>query len=247
MSTLPPAYGIIPARYASSRFPGKPLVTIHGRPMFWHVYTRARRCPALAGVWLATDDERILAAAKDLDVPAVPTSPDHPSGSDRVREAADLLRLPEECVIVNIQGDEPALDPAVLASLLPPFSDPAVQVATLARPISAEEAARPDVVKVVVDAFGRALYFSRAPIPYPAEGQAPAHLGHVGLYAYRRAALARFTELPQGRLERLEKLEQLRLLENGIALTVVPCTHACHGVDRPEDVAAVAALMTETM
>lgn len=245
MSTLPPAYGIIPARYASTRFPGKPLVLIHGRPMFWHVYDRARRCPALKGVWLATDDARILEAARALDVPAVATAPEHPSGSDRVREAADLLRLPEDCVIVNIQGDEPALDPDMLALLLPPFSDPAVQVTTLARPIGPDEAARPDVVKVVVDAYGRALYFSRAPIPYAAGGQAPDHLGHVGLYAYRRATLARFTGLPQGRLERLERLEQLRLLENGIPLAVVPCSHACHGVDRPEDVAAVAALMTE--
>lgn len=248
MSGLPVCYGIIPARYGSSRFPGKPLTSIHGAPMFWHVYERARRCPLLARVVLATDDERILNEAKRLGAEALMTDPAHASGTDRVCEAAQLLGLPDEAVVLNVQGDEPALAPEMLTELASAFADPRVQVATLARvPDPDEDLSSPDRVKVVRAANGDALYFSRADIPYDAarNAQRP-RLAHVGLYGFRLPALRRFTSLPPSTLERAEKLEQLRLLENGIPIRVVLTTRRSHGVDRPEDVAVVSPLVLET-
>lgn len=241
---LPEAHGIIPARYASTRFPGKPMVMLKGRPMFWHVWDRARRCPDLSSVTLATDDERIRDAALDLDVPVIMTDPGHRSGTDRAYEAARLLGLSPDAVVVNIQGDEPALDPAALTELLSAFADPGVQAATLAHPLDPSDLARPDKVKVVRAASGDALYFSRAPIPYSRDGErhAPA-LGHVGLYAFSMGTLERFVSLPPSSLERTEKLEQLRLLENGIPLRVVLTGRAFPGVDHVEDVARVLPLL----
>ncbi len=244
-NTLPPCYGIIPARYASTRFPGKPLVDILGKPMFRHVFERASRCPALKQVVLATDDERIVAAAREHGVPVVMTAAAHASGTDRVNEAAALLGVPDDAVVVNVQGDEPALDPAMISQLVAPFADPAVACATLAHPIGPERAAHPDQVKVVFTAAGDALYFSRAAIPHPRGADGAGFYGHIGMYAYRRRTLARFTALPQGRLERRESLEQLRLLENGIPIRVVLTEQGTRGVDRPEDVAAVAAMLAE--
>lgn len=244
-NTLPPCYGIIPARYASTRFPGKPLVDILGKPMFRHVFERASRCPELVRVALATDDDRIAAAAREHGVPVVMTRGDHASGTDRVNEAAQLLGVPGDAVVVNIQGDEPALDPGMITRLVAPFADPAVECATLAYPIDTDRAAHPDQVKVVFTACGDALYFSRAAIPHHRGEHGAGHYGHIGLYAYRRRTLARFTALPQGALERRESLEQLRLLENGIAIRVVLTEQGTRGVDRPEDVAAVAAMLAE--
>jgi len=261
MTASPTCYGIIPARYASSRFPGKPLADIAGMPMFWHVYHRAARCPEFARVVLATDDERIAEAARKLDVPFVMTRPDHESGTDRVYEAACQLggdaALPDDAVVVNIQGDEPALDPRMLSQLVAPFAAGAgsdqVRVTTLAMAIDAAEAASPDRVKVVTAANGDALYFSRAAIPFARDGGAhtgengegPGYLGHVGLYAFRLEALRAFTQLPPSRLERRERLEQLRLLENGIPIRVVPTTYRTHGVDRPEDIGIIINLLGE--
>jgi 3-deoxy-manno-octulosonate cytidylyltransferase (CMP-KDO synthetase) len=244
--SIPPCIGIIPARWASSRFPGKPLANILGKPMFLHVYERAQACPFLRDVVLATDDERILHAAKSLNVPVVMTRNDHVSGTDRIHEAACLLGVGEEEVVVNIQGDEPALDPEILTELLEPFEDQNVHIATPARQITPEEAARPDVVKVVVAENGNALYFSRAPIPFGGDPTLPegqGFLGHIGLYAYRLPALRRFTELPPSPLEQREKLEQLRLLENGISIRVVRTSRRCHGVDRPEDIDSIIELV----
>lgn len=240
----PRCHGIIPARFASTRFPGKPLTDILGKPMIWHVYQRARACPKLCGVTLATDDQRILEAARKLDIPAAMTRDDHPSGTDRVLEAAERLGVAEDDVVVNIQGDEPALCPDLLTLLLSPFDDPAVQVSTLARPLSPEEARSPDVVKVVTDAQGQALYFSRALIPYPREGTGD-FLGHIGLYAFRMRTLRAFVGLGPGKLEQIEKLEQLRLLESGIPIRVLRTEHRTHGVDRPEDVPRVCNLLRE--
>lgn len=231
-----PVHGIIPARYASTRFPGKPLADIKGKPMFWHVWRRASLCPELASVTLATDDERIASAAASLGVPWVMTDPELPSGSDRVHQAAGLLGLPGDAVLINIQGDEPALDPMVLGELARAFGDPAVRVATLAHRISAEQAASPDRVKVVMAASGDALYFSRAPIPFPRDGGEEAeYWGHIGLYAFRREALALFTALPPSGLEQREKLEQLRLLENGVGIRVIKTDKHSIGVDNPQD------------
>lgn len=236
-------YGIIPARYASTRLPGKPLADICGKPMIWHVATRAMRSAALRGVWIATDDERVAEAARALELPCVMTAAEHPSGTDRVREAAVRLELPPDAVIVNIQGDEPLLEPAMLDELLAPFADEAVQCATLATPLDpvteAELIASPNQVKVVTNPAGDALYFSRAPIPYPRDGAVPQYLGHVGIYAFRRHVLERMSELPSSPLELLEKLEQLRLLENGIPMRVVTTAYRTCGVDTPEDLEAV--------
>lgn len=240
------AYGIIPARYASTRFPGKPLADILGKPMFWHVWERAKNCPAIHGVTLATDDERILEEARRLNVPAVMTRADHASGTDRVYEAAGKLDIPDNAIVVNIQGDEPALDPEALNSLIRTFDTPEVVAATLAHTISAEEALRPDKVKVVLAANGDALYFSRSPIPYVREGHARPYLGHIGLYAFRMGTLRQFVSLAPSKLELTEKLEQLRLLENGIPLRVVLVENGARGVDTPEDLKEVLRILEKS-
>jgi len=241
-------HGIIPARYASVRFPGKPLADIAGKPMIWHVYERARRCAALQSVTLATDDARISRAAEQLGLACVLTRPDHPSGTDRVHEAARLLGIADEAVVVNIQGDEPLLDPGLLDALIEPFAEEAVQVSTPAMEVDAERALSPNQVKVVTAANGDALYFSRALIPHARdEGlDRPAYLGHIGLYAFRMRTLARFVELPPSRLEELEKLEQLRLVENGIPIRVVRVERHSPGVDTPEDLQRVIRFLSET-
>jgi 3-deoxy-manno-octulosonate cytidylyltransferase (CMP-KDO synthetase) len=249
MHNIPACHGIIPARYGSTRFPGKALADIEGKPMFWHVWSRAAQCPDLCSVTLATDDLRIARAAGALGVPVLMTSAAHQSGTDRVFEAASILNLPDDSVIVNIQGDEPALQPHLLGELVRPFfaADGAkVRVSTLARPISAAEAALPDRVKVVRDAAGNALYFSRSPIPYSRDGKAAFdYLVHIGLYAFRYEALRLFTLLGASFLERTEKLEQLRLLENGIPIRVELTAGRSLGVDSPEDLAEVKRVLQE--
>jgi 3-deoxy-manno-octulosonate cytidylyltransferase (CMP-KDO synthetase) len=245
MTAFPTCHGIIPARYDSQRFPGKPLADIHGRPMIWHVFERARRCRILATVVLATDDVRIQSAAQKFDIPVVMTRGDHPSGTDRVLEAAQKLNLAADAVVVNIQGDEPALDPAMLTELVQPFREPEIQVATLARKISAEQARNPDLVKVVFATEGRALYFSRSPIPYHRQLENSSYYGHIGIYAFRMPALQNFVALPRGRLEVTEKLEQLRLLENGIPIHIVVTEHQSIGVDRPDDIETASRIIIE--
>lgn len=212
--------------------------------MFWHVYTRA--CQSLPEVWLATDDARVAEAAEAWKVPCVMTSPQHPSGSDRVEEAARLLHLPDDSIIVNIQGDEPLLEPAMLTELLQPFAYPEVCVATLARPLGnldnseiLAQAASPNMVKVVMAANGDALYFSRSLIPFSRDGGPAPVAAHIGLYAFRRPTLRQFTALAPTPLEQVEKLEQLRLLEHSIPIRVRLTQHHCVGVDTPEDLALV--------
>jgi 3-deoxy-manno-octulosonate cytidylyltransferase (CMP-KDO synthetase) len=214
------------------------LVDILGKPMFYRVYERAISCPTLQNVWLATDDERIYSAAEQLSVPVVMTDPDHPSGSDRIMEAAKRLQLEDESVIVNIQGDEPAIEPQMLNDLVEPFNGSAIQVTTLARIINHKEAENPDRVKVVRSTQGFALYFSRSKIPHirDAERGDADFLLHIGIYAYRLTALKAFTSLSQSPLEKIEKLEQLRFLEAGIPIYVVMTDYVGFGVDRPEDV-----------
>ncbi len=226
---------IIPARFGSTRFPGKPLALIQGKPMFWHVYSRACLCPDLQSVYLATDDQRILQEAEKLNVPALLTSSEHASGTDRVLEAAQALGLGQNTVVLNIQGDEPALEPEMLSQLLLPFQKDQVQVSTLARSISANQALDPNQVKVVCNHQGQALYFSRAAIPYNA-GNEEHYLGHIGLYAYQMQTLHEFSRLGPSILERTEKLEQLRLLQAGIPVRVVITKHLSYGVDRPQDI-----------
>ena len=218
---------IIPARFHSTRLPGKALALLGGRPMVCHVAERTRRARGLERVIVATDDARIAQAIAAAGVEAVLTRADHPSGTDRLAEVARSL---EAAVIVNVQGDLPLLDPAMVESLVARMAaEPALPMATLVAALRDEAEWRsPHVVKAVVGADGRALYFSRSPIPFDRDGcRAPGEpLGwrHVGMYAYRRDVLLRLAALPPSPLEQREQLEQLRALENGIAIGVVEWT-----------------------
>ena len=241
-------WGIIPARYASARFPGKPLAPILGKPMFRWVYEQASRCPDFNRILLATDSERIAAEARACNINFEMTRIDHPSGTDRILEAAVKANVPETAVIVNIQGDEPALHPDMLCELIRPFSsDPEVQVTTLIREEQRPANPSPDQVWVTTDRNGNALYFSRAGIPMDfADDGAPCYR-HIGLYAYRLPVLRDFVAAGPGRLEKIEKLEQLRLLENGIPIRTVRTRHRSHGVDRPADVKTVERLLQQRL
>lgn len=231
---------VIPARYASTRFPGKPLALLGGKPMVQWVYERARGAPGLSEVIVATDDERIAAAVASFGGRFQMTSPDHPSGTDRVAEVA--RHFPSAEVVINIQGDEPFVRVEQLAALAAAFHESEVQIATLRRPIQREDDLfNPNVVKVVTDQRGRALLFSRECIPH-LRGQAReewlaagAHYQHLGLYAYRREVLSRLTELPLGQLEQWEALEQLRWLEAGYHIYVGTTDTASLGIDTRED------------
>ncbi len=233
--------GVIPSRYASSRFPGKALADICGKPMVQHVVERASRARRLDEVLVATDDRRILEVVNGFGGKACLTSPAHPSGTDRIAEIVQGLPCD---LVVNIQGDEPLLDPAVIDSAVEPLlTDATIAMGTLACPLSVADAADPSNVKVVMDRAGFALYFSRAPIPYLRDGHPPGrgspYLLHVGLYVYRRDTLLRLAALPPTLLEERERLEQLRALEHGIRIRVVRTEHRSIGVDTPEDLARV--------
>ncbi|MBF0224145.1 MAG: 3-deoxy-manno-octulosonate cytidylyltransferase [Desulfobacterales bacterium] len=243
MNLTPEIYGIIPARYASTRFEGKPLADILGKPMFWHVYHCSSQCKDIKKIILATDDERIFDAANKFSVPVVMTKKEHPSGTDRILEAAEILKLPLSSVIINIQGDEPALNPEMLNQLISPFKNEETKVSTLARKISKNEAENPNLVKVVFSKSGKALYFSRSMIPFYRESEGNNFYGHIGLYAFRMEYLKKFTELGESSLEKAEKLEQLRLLENDIPITVVITSHISIGVDKPEDLIKVTKIL----
>ena len=234
--------GIIPARYDSKRLPGKPLALIQDRPMIQHVYERAARAASLQRLVVATDDSRIQQAVAGFDGEVLMTSGDHQSGTDRVAEAARQLMLSDHAIVVNIQGDEPLLQTEMIDSLVDTLKAKAdVDMATLAHPgTDNDHFYDPAVVKVVLDAEGRALYFSRAPIPSLSEASsAPQYYKHLGLYGYRNGFLQEFTTLPPGVLERQEKLEQLRALEHGFSISVVITPHDSISVDTPEDLALV--------
>jgi len=241
---------VIPARFASTRLPGKPLADIAGQPMVVRVAAAARRA-GNDGVWVATDDERIAAAVARHGVDAVMTRADHPSGTDRIAEVADRLGWADADIVVNVQGDEPLIDPAVVNAVADALRDDAgAAVATAAHPLKdAGDFFNPNVVKVVCDARGRALYFSRAPIPWDRDRFAAgrdalaADLGalrHIGLYAYRAGFLRRFGQLEAAPHERSESLEQLRALWHGYPIRVVTLDHPpAPGVDTDEDLARV--------
>jgi 3-deoxy-manno-octulosonate cytidylyltransferase (CMP-KDO synthetase) len=231
---------VIPARYASQRLPGKLLLRQTGKYLVQHVYEQACRSRRAGQVLVATDDPRIAAAVKNFGGQAVLTRRDHPSGSDRVAEVAQTL---DADVVVNLQGDEPLVDPSAL-DLLPELleHDPGADVATLAVPItSAAQWRDPSCVKVVCDVAGRALYFSRSPVPFVRDGEPdfaarpPCFLQHLGLYAYRRAFLLQLARVPPHPLERLENLEQLRVLALGQRIRVGVVAHAGRGVDTLND------------
>lgn len=231
---------VIPARYGSTRFPGKALAAIAGKPMVQHVFERARGAQRVSRVVIATDDERILQAVAGFGGEAMMTRGDHRSGTERVAEVAAHM---EAEVYVNVQGDEPLVEPAAIDALVAAMDEESVSVATLCTPITEPgDIMDPNVVKVVTDFEGNALYFSRAPVPWVRdEKQAVGmqHRKHLGLYAYRRAALLEFPTLPPGELEKLEQLEQLRLLENGYKIRVVETEFDSIGVDVPADAARV--------
>lgn len=233
---------IIPARWSSTRFPGKPLVRLAGRPLVVHVLEACRRSGAFSEVRVATDDERIAAVVSDAGGLVERTRPDHPSGTDRVAEVAARLGPTAE-VLVNIQGDEPLVHPEALRALAAAFDDPAVEMATLVRPLRDEERSNPNVVKAVLDLASDALYFTRADVPFSRDGAAVRRWAHQGLYGYRRPTLLRLATLAPTPLERAESLEQLRALESGIRIRCVPTPHASIGVDTPEDLERAEALL----
>ena len=231
--------GVIPARLASTRLPRKVLREIAGRPMIAHVWERARRSKHLDDLVVATDAEEVLAACRTLDIPCEMTSPEHRSGTDRVWEVAQRRAAD---VYVNIQGDEPLITPGHIERLVRPFNERGdAQVTTLAIRATAEEISNPNTVKVVFDAAGRALYFSRHPIPYDRNGIAPVRYKHIGMYAFTREALEAFHRLAPSPLSTAEDLEQLRLLEHGLGIIVTETDEPTIGVDTEEDLRAVTA------
>lgn len=235
---------MIPARYASQRFPGKALALLAGKSMLQHVFERASQSRYLSQLLIATDDDRIAAEARRFGAPVRMTRADHPSGTDR---AAEVAASSDAAVVVNIQGDEPLIDPAAIdAAVLTLLDDPDVPMGTLKTRITVmEEVLNPNVVKVVTSHAGRAIYFSRLPIPYYREGPA-VYDKHVGLYAYRREFLLQYSDLRVGPLERAERLEQLRALENGYEIRVAETEYESFGVDTPEDLERVSALFSAT-
>jgi 3-deoxy-manno-octulosonate cytidylyltransferase (CMP-KDO synthetase) len=238
----PPAtvLGVIPARLASTRLARKVLRIIAGRPMLAWVYEAASTCPQLDRVVIATDSDEVAELCRQNNWPVQLTSPNLPSGTDRVHAVAQQIHAD---IYVNIQGDEPLLRPDHLTALLRPFAQPHVEVSTLKVLCTTENIASPNAVKVVTAADGRALYFSRATIPYDRDGIAPQYWKHIGLYAYRKAALERFPTLPPSILEQTERLEQLRFLENSIHIHVEPTPFDTIGVDTEEDLHRVEALL----
>jgi 3-deoxy-manno-octulosonate cytidylyltransferase (CMP-KDO synthetase) len=234
------AIAVIPARLASTRLPRKMLREIAGKPLVGVVYEAVRSSPLLAEVRIATDSEEIMAVCRKHGWNAQMTSSTHRSGTERVHEVSG--REPAE-VYINVQGDEPLTHPEHIASLLQVMENPAAQVGTLMTPAAAVDIANPNAVKVVTDLSGRALYFSRATIPFDRDGARPAYFKHLGLYAYRKTALDRFVKLPESTLERSERLEQLRFLENGIAIYVGETPHDSVGVDTEEDLQRVIAIL----
>lgn len=254
---------VIPARYASTRLPGKPLARIAGKPMILHVVERACSIPALNDVVVATDDERILECVQHAGYKAVLTAYIHPSGTDRVAEAARILRLAADDIVVNIQGDQPFLHGEAVTGMMELLVvDNTLHMTTAACPMSLEDVGNPNKVKVVVDRRGRALYFSRSVIPFDRDGQAHVlctinrpdaaallqghgYLRHLGLYAFRMGFLQEFVRLGPSFLEQMECLEQLRALENGYAIGVVKVKDAPLEIDTPEDLQAANRMMAE--
>jgi 3-deoxy-D-manno-octulosonate cytidylyltransferase len=225
---------IIPARWGSTRFPGKVLSDVYGRPLIHRIVSVCRASREVDEVYVATDDRRVFSAAEEAGARAVMTSRRLRSGSDRVAAVAGRVNAQ---IIVNVQGDEYFDDPRVLSRLISVlWKDSGIRVATLARPVGAREAADPHLVKVVADRAGNALYFSRSPIPFYRDRKSGAnHLGHIGIYAFRRPALLAFARMAKTPLEAAENLEQLRLLERGIGIHVVKTSCLTVGVDTQED------------
>jgi 3-deoxy-manno-octulosonate cytidylyltransferase (CMP-KDO synthetase) len=239
---------IIPARLAATRLPNKPLIDICGKTMIQRVYEQAKLATQLADVWVATPDEAIAEAVRAFGGTVVMTRSDHPSGTDRLAEAA-LHLPPDVSIIVNVQGDEPLIDPATIDAVAMPLqTDRSLAMTTLSCPLPVGRENDPNAVKVVCDIHGNALYFSRSPLPYRRDGKIPyAPQLHVGLYAYRRDFLALYPTLTPTPLSQIESLEQLRVLEHGYKIRVVQGTDAPESVDTPEDLERVRQLFMRVL
>ncbi len=232
----PPFHIIIPARFASTRLPGKPLVSLLDKPMIEWVY-RAARASAAQSVIVATDDERVMQAVQDFGGEACMTDSDHQTGTDRIVEVVTTLQWEDDRIIVNLQGDEPLMPAANLTQVATNLATSGCDMATLHKTIDASSATDPNAVKLVQDEQGRCLYFSRSRIPYPRDGEEADYLGHIGLYAYRVGFLKRYASLPPCALEHLEKLEQLRALYYGYSIhSEQACEPPGIGVDTEQDV-----------
>lgn len=235
---------VIPARYASVRFPGKPLALLQGKPIIQHVYERVLNSSLFYDVIVATDDNRIADTVKSFNGKVRLTSADHPSGSDRI---AEVIKDIDCDVVFNVQGDEPMIDAETLSKLKDVFINPQVKVASLMTTISNDkDTLNINVVKVVTDNDLNSLYFSRSPIPYNRDQQTGVvYSKHIGVYAYRKQTLLDYIKLPAGKLEQIEKLEQLRFLENGIQLKMVRTTYQGIGIDTPDDLLTVENLLSD--
>lgn len=240
--------GILPARWGSTRFPGKPLHRLAGKPLIQHVWERCRRCHRLDDLLVATDDPRIRAAAEQFGARVAMTSPDHPSGTDRIAEA--LACEPAATHVVNIQGDEPLIEPALVDELAAVIAAPdGPDMVTAANPLDPADpaVADPNVVKVVTTLDGRALYFSRSPLPYFRNPVAGLHvLRHKGIYAYRRSFLEQFVTWPPAPLELAESLEQLRALQHGASIQVILTSDTSIGLDTPAQAPLIETLLLDT-
>lgn len=236
--------GIIPARWGSSRFPGKPLHILAGKPLIQHVHERGLECRSIDRLLIATDDDRIRETAEGFGASVVMTAPEHPSGTDRIAEAA--AAIPEATHVVNLQGDEPLLDAALIDTMVGTLvNDPGLEMITAANPIrDTAQLEDPNIVQVVLDRSGHALYFSRSNIPYRRlTPDAVQSYRHIGLYGYRRDFLEQFVAWPPGVLEQAEQLEQLRALENGARIRVLVTDHEAIGLDTPEQVPRLESLL----
>jgi 3-deoxy-manno-octulosonate cytidylyltransferase (CMP-KDO synthetase) len=240
---------VIPARYNSTRFPGKPLANLLGKPLIQHVYERAKKAKKIKTIIVATDDERIEKAVKSFGGDVIMTSPNHLSGSDRISEVASKLT---EDIIINVQGDEPLIEPGLIDELCNVFNNPDVLVATARIPIAdLKDVQNPNVVKVVCDRNGFALYFSRSPIPGTRNDisirtqSKPVFFRHVGIYAYTRNFIMKFSSLEPTPLELQEGLEQLRILEHGYKIKVVDTEYQSIGVDTPDDLEYLRVIMAK--
>lgn len=239
---------VIPARYGSERFPGKPLALVHGKPMIQRAYEQSAQARNVAKVLVATDDERIQKAVEGFGGEVVMTRAGHPSGTDRLGEVAESL--PDAELVINVQGDEPFVRPAQIEALAAAFENPEINLATLVRPSDGPEGLEsPTIAKVVRDAAGFALYFSREVVPFIRDPRKylPVYYEHVGMYAYRRETLLRLCALPEGMLEQAEKLEQLRWLENGYRIFTVETREETASIDTPQELEFVNQIPLEVL
>ncbi|MDD3103699.1 MAG: 3-deoxy-manno-octulosonate cytidylyltransferase [Candidatus Cloacimonetes bacterium] len=236
-------YAVIPARYASSRFPGKPLALLNGKPILCHVYERVLSSELFDEVIIATDDLRISAVAQDFGATVVLTPDDLPSGTDRTAAVAEVLE--PDSLILNVQGDEPMIDKAALQTVISAFDDMDVKMASLMTPITdIEELNSPNVVKVVTDVNGDAMYFSRSHIPFDRDQDFPReYYRHIGVYGFKHSALMQFVRFPAGKYEQIEKLEQLRALENGLKIRMCKTDYQGFGIDTPQDLEKLSQLI----